>query len=363
MSFPVLGIMVLYVGADKRIEERAYFKKLLLAGEKLGLDTYLFTPEDVNRQSRKIHAHHYDGKRKLWVRRWRDFPDLIFDRCRFQRNPRFEKLREFRRRYPELIYLNRPLANKWEIHDYLSRNHDISPHLPATLLVQSSSQCLEFIKKHRSAYYKPINGTGGRGIMQIRPLGASQYLIRGRNPQRKIIPAQKVSLQKLKSKLSVWRANQRYLIQKEIPLQLANGRVHDYRLLVQKNEHGQWEVTGCAGRMGARHSVTSNLHGGGRAVPMDMLLKHWFPNPAQRQAITEHIHELGLRIVRYLQQRYSDMCELALDIAVDRNGHPWLLEINPKPSREVFLQIGENETYRTAIIRPLQYALWLYEHH
>ena len=130
----------------------------------------------------------------------------------------------------------------------------------------------------------------------------------------------------------------------------------------RKTGQGEWEITGCAGRVGAKNSVTSNLHGGGRAVRADSLLKKWFSSSEVEQ-VKQKMNQLGLAVVNELERNYKQMCELALDIAVDRNGQPWLLETNPKPAREIFNRIGEKETYRKAIIRPLEYALWLYENH
>lgn len=37
-----------------------------------------------------------------------------------------------------------------------------------------------------------------------------------------------------------------------------------------------------------------------------------------------------------------------------------MLEVNPKPAREVFSRIGEKETYRRSIAKPMEYALWVY---
>ena len=53
--------------------------------------------------------------------------------------------------------------------------------------------------------------------------------------------------------------------------------------------------------------------------------------------------------------------ELALDLAIDREGRIYVLEVNPKPAREVFARSGDSETYRKALLRPLEYALWVYK--
>jgi glutathione synthase/RimK-type ligase-like ATP-grasp enzyme len=132
-------------------------------------------------------------------------------------------------------------------------------------------------------------------------------------------------------------------------------------MLVQKNGKGEWEVTGCAGRIGAARSVTSNLHGGGRAIEMEKLLRQRFASDKTIEKIRQTAEKLAMDIVDQLELEYGRLCELALDLAVDPDGHVWLIEINPKPGRNIFLQINDLEAYRTAIIRPLEYAKWLYK--
>ena len=127
----------------------------------------------------------------------------------------------------------------------------------------------------------------------------------------------------------------KYLVQEGIQLQLPNGRVHDYRMLVQKNGEGEWELTGCAGRMGAEKSVTSNLHGGGQAVPMHRLMKQWITDEELRDEINATAEKLGISVASFLEDTYGDLCELALDLAIDKDGRIFLLEVNPKPAREV----------------------------
>jgi hypothetical protein len=152
----------------------------------------------------------------------------------------------------------------------------------------------------------------------------------------------------------------KYLVQKGIQLQLPNGRVHDYRMLVQKNGEGEWELTGCAGRMGAEKSVTSNLHGGGQAIAMQRLMKQWIPEEELREEVTATAAKFGIDVASFLEDTYGDLCELALDLAIDKSGQIYLLEVNPKPAREVFARIGERNIYYKAITQPLEYALWVY---
>jgi len=355
-----LGVMALYLNGGK-LEELSFFRSLLREAARQGIEAYVFTPEDVADDKRRIYAHVYDESRGGWRRRWMPFPDVVFDRCRYQNTPRFRKLREFRARYGDLLYVNRPLANKSAIHTLLSKDKEIRPHLPETVMYRGVKELADFVRKHGIAFVKPINGTGGRGVVRIERDGSGRYIVRGRDKRRRIIPKRRVGLESAGRLLERLGLNENCLLQQGIELTLPNGRVHDYRLLMQKTGNGRWDATGCAGRVGAARSVTSNLHGGGKAVSVDRLLKHTFPKGSQAETVKADMIALGHRVVERLESHFRDMCELALDLAVDRAGRVWLLEINPKPAREVFRRIGEAETYRRAIARPVEYARWLYE--
>lgn len=350
--------MALYTENEK-LEELDYFQKLVHSGLNLELNVVVFTPEDVHPTKRLINALHYDIESKEWYRKWIPFPVLIYDRCRFQRTYRFPLVRKFRSTYPELTYLNRPMSHKWGIHQILSQNRNIRPYLPATVQYRNASDLTKFLQNHKLVYLKPIDGTGGRGIIRIQKLVDGMCLIEGRDRDRRIIAPQRIKPDRIASRLSSWELKDRYLIQQGISLVLKDGRVHDYRLLIQKNGNGDWEVTGCAGRIGAQKSITSNLHGGGAAIPMMKLLQSRFKSIIKITAIQKSMEKLSHDVVIHLEKNFGRLCEMALDIAVDPNGHVWLLEVNPKPAREVFYRIKETHAYENAIRRPLEYATWL----
>lgn len=361
MPVPVLGIMTLYLNDRKYLEEKPVYQKMITEGRKLGLDVYVFTPMDVSEKKQRIYAMEYEPKKGGWTRKWRQFPDMIYDRCRIQQSVRFDQLLRFRRRYSHLTFLNRPLRNKWTIYEVLSKRPEFSPYLPETHLFNSFTDVHHMLKKTPVVFLKPINGTGGRGILRIeRMKDPSYYYIQGRNQQRKIITPQKIHTSRLGPFLNSWKMKDRYLVQQGIHVELPDKRVHDYRMLVQKDREGVWQLTGIAGRVGAPGSVTSNLHGGGRAVSFGEMLDKWIEDEENRIQISKKVERLGVSVASYLENQYDALCELALDLAINKKGDIYLLEVNPKPAREVFSQIGDPELYRKAIVRPLEYAAGLY---
>ncbi|REK75837.1 YheC/YheD family protein [Paenibacillus paeoniae] len=361
MTQPVLGILTLYLNDAGTLEERDYYRRMTEEGRRLGLHVFVFTPSDVNEKRNRIRAQFYNPETRSWYRKWTNFPDLIFDRCRIQHSHRFEQLLKFRARYHHETFLNRPLRNKWAIHSILAKDARFSPYLPATRYYEGIQDVKEMLKTHSQLYLKPINGTGGRGILRIEKERNGTLLIQGRNHSRRIIQPRRVVSERLGDFLTGWKVKDtRYIVQQGLQLKLNNGRVHDYRLLVQKDGSGQWQITGCAGRVGAAGSITANLHGGGRAVKMDTLLRSWIGDETKIAKIKADVDRFGVAVAEYLEFCYDALCELAVDIAIDRNGRIWMIEVNPKPAREVFSRAGESDVYRSAIVRPLEYALWKY---
>ena len=344
----------------KNMEERHFFRKLTLLGRQKGIRVLVFTPEDIDEKNKRMYAHQYDPARKRWVRKWSAIPPVVYDRCRYEPTERYRRFRNFRDTYEDALFLNHPIPDKWNVLKLLAQNNAIRPHIPETWVYVEHRDLYEFLKKRTLVYLKPINGTGGRGILRLKRQRSGLFLIEGRDRRRRIIRPQIVPARLIPAKMSDWNLKNNYLIQRGIPSVLPDGRVFDFRLLIQKNGDGQWEVTGCAGRIGIARSITSNLHGGGEAAPMNALLKARFESDSLVESIRDKMFELAHEVAETLERHAGPLCELGLDIAVDPDGRPWLLELNPKPAREVFRRIGERETYMKAIGRPLEYALWLY---
>ncbi|MED4601856.1 YheC/YheD family protein [Paenibacillus validus] len=355
-----VGVLAMYL-SGRRLEELSFFRKLCICGAKLGLEVLVFTPDDVQGNAR-VNALTYKPEQGKWVRKSTAFPPLIYDRCRYHGTENYLKLSGFRKKYAELRYLSRPLGNKWKMHQLLAEQADIAAHLPATIPFKEGKEFGHFLTRYPVVYMKPKSGTGGRGIIRLQRLpGGRSYLMQGRDPSRRILPVQKVTTGQIAAKVAEWKLADQYIVQQGIPLELKDGRVHDFRMLVQKDGNGEWQVTGCVGRIGPKRSVTSNLHGGGTAAPMETLLYNRFKDSAKVNAVREEAYELGLNVVKHLENKFDVFCEVGIDLAIDPKGHVWLLEVNPKPSREVFRRIGQNGTYVKAISRPLEFALWLSE--
>jgi glutathione synthase/RimK-type ligase-like ATP-grasp enzyme len=353
MGKPIIGILTWREG--KRFEEPGYLKRLVLAGQKLGAVVYLFSHQDVMVSQRKIRGF-VPSAGGGWEVRWYSWPDIVIDRYR-------KRVKEYLRlRHRKLFaYANSTFAKKWRITQLLGAEERVKRWVPQTV-TYSQVALRQMLGRHPLLYIKPGNGTGGRSILKV-AAQADGYLLQGRDRRMAKRSLRVRTTAALVNWVQRWVQEQRirdgnFMVQQGVNLALVPERIADVRLLIQKNENGEWSVTGCGVRLGAIGSSVSNLHGGGKALAFEPFMAKRF-GAEQAQQILQECHELAHQTAETLEQHFGRMIEFGLDIGVDVDGRVWLIEVNPKPGREVFRQMGETETYAEAIRRPILYALYL----
>ncbi|MGD8189281.1 YheC/YheD family protein [Brevibacillus ginsengisoli] len=352
MNKPIIGILTRREG--KRFMEPQYFRRLIRAGNELGAIVFLFSPADVRIQEGKVRGY-VPSSQGGWLERWFRRPDVVIDRFRYTPNQSFREYVQFRNN-SSMVFANNRLANKWRVHQVLWKDEQMRQWLPETCHYQPTA-FRNMLAKHKYVFVKPSNGTGGRGILRIKKT-ANGYELLGRTKQRNIIQVKLTTPQALSYRVKSWAQGELFVVQQGLALDLIPGRTVDIRLLIQKNSEGQWDITGMGVRVGGSKSATSNLHGGGKAVPAVEFLTPRFGSE-QTLSIIGECHELAHRAAGALENHFGRLIELGLDIGIDVNGRAWLIEVNPKPGREIFRELGQKTIYRQAIRRPIEYAMYL----
>ncbi|HZG14482.1 MAG TPA: YheC/YheD family protein [Candidatus Bathyarchaeia archaeon] len=352
MSQAVIGILTWRSGT--RFSEPAYLRRLVRAGRELGAIVYLFSYQDAHPAKRQIYGF-VPGKKGGWVRRWLPWPDMVIDRYR-KRVPAYIRFRH-RNHFP---YANSTFSKKWKITKLLADETATRPWIPETV-DYSKPRLLHMLRRHPLLYVKPGNGTGGRSILKVAAT-AKGYHLQGRDKFQRVRIARFASESATAAYVERWVHEQKiqdgpFMVQQGLQLSLLPNRVADVRLLIQKDERGEWDVTGLGVRVGAANSSTSNLHGGGRAIPFERFMKERFGERAEE--IRHECCQLAYQTASTLERHFGRMIEFGLDIGIDVDGKVWLIEVNPKPGREIFREMGQLKTYRLAIRRPVQYAIRL----
>lgn len=359
---PVVGILApRRAGLTKPYQaQTSLFKRVIAAGDELGIMVYVFDFHDIRWSDRKVRGYTFAKER--WVRRVYPLPDVVFDRATgvFPGGSlRADKARQRLVRGYGIKLFNTRLGGKMRMHKLMQADPVLRQHLPTTRRVTGSGVVTQMMGGHGGAYLKPQNGAQGKGIIRLRRAGKGiSYTLTTDNYSR--VRGQAASVAGALSQLRRRVALSNYIVQPDLNLLRINGRVCDVRVLVQKDADGAWHVTGVAVRAGAPGSVVSNLHGGGRSMRLEGVLQRALgADESIVDQLREQIERLALRIAEVLSRSTSCLGELGVDLGVDKKGKIWIIEANSRTGRAVFRRCGKKEAARLADRRPLLFAMYL----
>ena len=226
----------------------------------------------------------------------------------------------------------------------------IGDRLPETASYDEDA-LIRMLDRHRVVYLKPRFGHRGLGVFraELAPSGEIRFGHHYYAPLAVIGDAAR-----FREGLELLIGTEPYLIQAGIPIVQAGGSIFDLRALVQKGRDGAWSVTNVVSRIACEGSYNTSIYE--RVSASRELLERLY-TPTRAQAILTAIGEISLAVAQRLDAdpRYQ-LGEFSVDYALDGNGHPWIIELNGMPQKELYEGIGSRrEAYR----RPLEYARYL----
>jgi len=189
-------------------------------------------------------------------------------------------------------------------------------------------------------YVKPVNGTFGRGVIRIEKTPSAIY--RFQSGEKKYEFA---TFRDLYRKLLVVKRPRSYLSQQGIHLLKYHGRRFDLRIMVQKNPQSAWETTGLIGRVAHPRKIVTNYHAGGTPKPVRMLMSNHLGQESW-SAFEARLRKLGVSVAKALERKFPRLKEIGIDVAVDENRKPWILEVNTMPDPFLFKKLPEKAVFR-----------------
>lgn len=337
---PVLAI---FTSSSRRRGARRFagltgrFRRFVEDSRRMGALAFVFTPKGVKWTTRTITGFTFvgRGKRGRWVPGTFPFPNVVYNRVpnrRAESRPLVRSVLERLLTDPELHIFNPRFLDKWEVYEILSRSEGVSEHVPATERCESLEGLLRFVRAHRHVYLKMAGGSLGRGTARVDLSPSGRFRWRATRPGGHMVKMNLKGERALDRQLQRLRRRGPYLMQEAVQVLRSKGRPFDVRALVQKDPDGRWRITGTAARIAGPGQITTHRPRGGSRAKLVPLIRSIFRSPEAAGRVIQELNRVILRAAEAFDRETGwGHGEVSMDVAIDREGRPWVLEINSKP--------------------------------
>lgn len=253
----------------------------------------------------------------------------------------------------KLIFNEWNRYGKGRIHELLMEDPSLRPHLPVTRFATPVA-IREMMDAYSQLILKPNSSSIGMGIMKLEKTGGG-WLLHGASPKgRKIVFRTSLPAfvrRKLRTKS--------YLVQQLLPLATYGGRPFDLRVSVQRNETGEWQMTGIAAKVAKPGAFRTNVAQGGAVYPLETVLAAYPQlNP---ESVIQAIGAFSLRVANQLSRHLPRLADIGLDVGLTEQGFPMFIECNGRDLRYSFQRGNMPETFQRVYANPVGFAKYLLE--
>ena len=351
----VFAILTSIDAKGKMRGNRSNFIDIIQAGREMGFTVYVLPVEHLTLNREQLRGYVYVNTTKRWIQKWMPFPNIIYNRIPLRS---YEETAEVKtklaacQKNSNLILFNPTFFNKWELHRWLRRSKITKAYIPLTRRLSSATTLEDILQQHSYLYLKPESGKAGKGIMTIvkKDNNTLPYRL---NIQEKTYSTtfNCATFKKLWARIQQECGTVPYIVQQGIPLATYRNRKFDLRTLIQKNESGNWEVTGLGARIAGSTSITTHVPRGGSIDEPLKLLTHAF-DTTEAQNIIDKASKAAIKIANQIERSANyRLGEMSMDIGVDQLGNVWFFEANSKP-----MKFDEPHIRKTSLQRIFQYS-------
>lgn len=239
-------------------------------------------------------------------------------------------------------YAGRYIVSKMAKTRAIAANPLIRGHIPETKSMNKES-LHRMLHKHKMVYIKPNSGTFGNGVMRVEwnerdPSSPYHYQNGTRKKRFGSFHTMYTAIRK-----DMTRKN--YLVQKGIHLLKYRGNRFDIRVMVQQSPNRKWETTGIIGRVAHPQKIVTNFHNGGKLMPVETLLAGYLSRD-NKQRYIHKLKKLGLQVAKAMHVKYKKIKEIGLDVAVENDLKPWILEVNTSPDPYIFRRLKDKRIFQ-----------------
>lgn len=330
----VIGLLSPYLAPFRAYEHPA---------TNLNLDLIVFTEHNILWKTGQVDGLVWEGTD--WVKKRKPLPKSIYNRyygAKPKTVTRLETIIGDNKIFNHVTHLD-----KWQVHQTLSKS-SLAPFIPTTERYEPH-HLIMFLEKHPRAIIKPTRGR----------LGIQIYLVEKEKQEYRIYHGTKYPIFTYQTKEEFLKRLEKivdsdFLIQQYLPLSQVEGRIFDLRFLVQKNGEGLWCISGILSRLAPKYGYITNLVQ--KIIPGKDALQ---TSPTTRSVSIHTLEKLSLQAAAVLESSFGSLGELSIDLGVDIQGYPWIIEINGKPMKNMFEALRDSVLLEKVYEMPLAYAQFL----
>lgn len=242
----------------------------------------------------------------------------------------------------------RRVKSKWAKTNIMLKSEYLRQYMPATKLFGRTT-LQSMLSEYGMVYFKPINGTFGKGVTRIERTTQPELGYRYQLEKTILFFP---TFEQLYEKLVKQKKDRQYIVQQGIHLLRHMKRRFDIRVMVQKNPKNDWEATGIIGRLAHPAKIVTNYHSGGTPMSIERLMSD-HTTSSELAAFKNRLRKLSITIAKNLEAAYPNIKEIGVDIAIDAKLHPWILEVNTLPDPFIFRKLPDqsvfHKVYRYAV--------------
>lgn len=329
---PFVAIVTDYIKNHHFGTIHTFLEELQAYGNDQHLFVYVFNYEDFHIDY--VDGHFYSAAKNCWIEAKLPIPHVAHNRIHSRLRERSEKAIQFFEELnkAKIPYFNERFLNKWNVYVVLSGFEHLLPYLPETKLLNGRKTLEEMAARHSLLFLKPVHGSLGKNIFKVET--KEEIFLLDYSTFSGEIEKEYSSLQHIYEAIKPRLQSQRYIIQQGVPLLVyEEHRPLDFRLLCHRKSETMWVVTSIVARVSSKNEFVSNLARGGELFKIDKVLSHHFDKKTMIQ-IEQLLKEIAIEACTIIDQNAKGFYgELGVDLAIDIDGKPWIIEINTKPSK------------------------------
>ncbi|WP_165894962.1 YheC/YheD family protein [Tepidibacillus fermentans] len=338
-----------------------FFKKLLEPESIYPAFYFVFTPDQVNWQSKTVNGLFYLPKKKgeEWQQSKVPLPDVVYNRVPNRTTEKTPLVVQFKDNYQQLggKLFNQDFFNKWEMHQLLSPDDRIKQYFPETYIHPHLHTMEYMLNKYPLIYLKPAGGSLGLGIYKIQK-EKNHYLLSYRQQNRNRMIAFKNLDALYRAIFKNKQKSNYYLIQQGIHLLTYNKRPVDFRVHLHKNRANKWNVVAIGAKVAGNGSVTTHIRTGGKLLDAKQFIELKFHSEPSK--MIARLKQVAIQIAQIVEEKLgTPIGELGLDMGIDHDAQIWLFEVNSKPGRSIFKHPHLKMASHTSSRYLLEYGIYL----